>query len=164
MASRPSVSGAALLIFGGGFFKTNTTAQVGMLYGAGDPRRDRAYSVFYIGINLGALLAPIDLRHPGRESRLALWFRLPPAWACCWRIVVYLLGWRDLPPEPIRVKVERRTTRAPHPPGMEIRWRAISAGDPAHAILGLQRTTGQHHRALWSIDIRPRDPPVRLAG
>ena len=48
-----------LLIFGGGFFKTNTTAQVGMLYAAGDARRDRAYSIFYIGINLGAF----DRRH-----------------------------------------------------------------------------------------------------
>src|ERR1700761_9841067 len=40
-----------LLIFGGGLFKTNTSAQVGMLYQAGDSRRDSAYSVFYVGTN-----------------------------------------------------------------------------------------------------------------
>src|ERR1700712_4097154 len=48
-----------LLIFGGGLFKTNTTTQVGMLYAAGDPRIDRAYSIFYVGVNLGAFIAPL---------------------------------------------------------------------------------------------------------
>jgi len=35
------------------------SAQVGTLYPHGDPRRDRAYSIFYVGINLGAFLAPL---------------------------------------------------------------------------------------------------------
>ena len=48
-----------LLILGGGLFKTNTTAQVGMLYEEGDARRDRAYSIFYVGVNLGAFIAPL---------------------------------------------------------------------------------------------------------
>jgi POT family proton-dependent oligopeptide transporter len=47
------------LILGNGFFKPNMSAQVGGLYRPGDPRRDRAYSVFYVGINLGAFLAPL---------------------------------------------------------------------------------------------------------
>ena len=48
-----------LIIFGTGFLKTNTTTQVGMLYAAGDARRDRAYSIFYIGINLGGAIGPL---------------------------------------------------------------------------------------------------------
>jgi POT family proton-dependent oligopeptide transporter len=48
-----------VLIFGNGAFKPNITTQIGSLYERGDPRRDRAYSVFYVGINLGALLAPL---------------------------------------------------------------------------------------------------------
>jgi POT family proton-dependent oligopeptide transporter len=48
-----------VLIFGNGAFKPNISAQIGALYGPGDPRRDRAYSIFYVGINLGAFLAPL---------------------------------------------------------------------------------------------------------
>ena len=48
-----------VLIFGNGAFKPNISVQVGSLYRRGDPRRDRAYSIFYVGINLGALLAPL---------------------------------------------------------------------------------------------------------
>src|ERR1700740_251775 len=47
------------LILGNGAFKPNMSAQVGELYPPGDPRRDRAYSIFYVGINLGAFLAPL---------------------------------------------------------------------------------------------------------
>jgi len=47
------------LILGSGCFKPNISTQVGGLYAPGDPRRDRAYSIFYVGINLGAFLAPL---------------------------------------------------------------------------------------------------------
>ena len=48
-----------VLILGNGAFKPNMSAQVGGLYAPGDHRRDRAYSIFYVGINLGAFLAPL---------------------------------------------------------------------------------------------------------
>ncbi|MCV2371168.1 peptide MFS transporter [Roseateles oligotrophus] len=49
-----------LLIVGNGFFKANTTSMVGDLYnGESDPRRAGGYSIFYMGINLGAFLAPV---------------------------------------------------------------------------------------------------------
>ena len=47
------------LILGNGFFKPNMSTQVGRLYSVGDPRRDGAYTIFYMGINLGAFLSPI---------------------------------------------------------------------------------------------------------
>jgi POT family proton-dependent oligopeptide transporter len=47
------------LILGSGCFKPNISTQVGSLYAPGDPRRDRAYSIFYVGINIGAFLAPL---------------------------------------------------------------------------------------------------------
>jgi POT family proton-dependent oligopeptide transporter len=47
------------LILGNGCFKPNISTQVGGLYAAGDPRRDRAFSIFYVGVNLGAFLAPL---------------------------------------------------------------------------------------------------------
>lgn len=48
-----------VLIVGNGCFKPNVSTQVGGLYEQGDPRRDRAYSVFYLGINIGAFIAPL---------------------------------------------------------------------------------------------------------
>jgi len=47
------------LILGNGAFKPNISTQVGGLYPPGDHRRDRAYSIFYVGINVGAFLAPL---------------------------------------------------------------------------------------------------------
>jgi POT family proton-dependent oligopeptide transporter len=47
------------LILGNGAFKPNISTQVGGLYAPGDHRRDRAYSIFYVGINVGAFLAPL---------------------------------------------------------------------------------------------------------
>jgi proton-dependent oligopeptide transporter, POT family len=49
----------ALLICGNGFFKPNISTMVGALYPAGSPRRDAGFTIFYIGINLGAGLAPL---------------------------------------------------------------------------------------------------------
>lgn len=51
--------GLFLLIIGNGFFKPNISILVGNLYKDGDERRDSAFSIFYMGINLGALIAPI---------------------------------------------------------------------------------------------------------
>jgi proton-dependent oligopeptide transporter, POT family len=49
----------SLLIVGIGAFKPNISSEVGALYAPGDDRRDRAYSIFYLGINVGAFLAPL---------------------------------------------------------------------------------------------------------
>jgi len=48
--------GLFLLIIGNGFFKPNISTQVGNLYPPGDKRRDGAFTIFYMGINLGAFL------------------------------------------------------------------------------------------------------------
>lgn len=45
-----------LLILGNGCFKPNISTQVGNLYAPGDPRRDGAFTIFYMGINLGAFI------------------------------------------------------------------------------------------------------------
>ncbi|CAM2848432.1 DeoR faimly transcriptional regulator [Vibrio neptunius] len=51
--------GLALLIAGNGLFKPNISTMVGYLYQEGDNRRDGAFTIFYMGINLGALLAGV---------------------------------------------------------------------------------------------------------
>ncbi|MCY4419373.1 MAG: oligopeptide:H+ symporter [Cytophagales bacterium] len=49
----------AFLIVGNGFFKPNISTFVGKLYLEGDPRKDSGFSIFYMGINIGAALSPL---------------------------------------------------------------------------------------------------------
>ena len=51
--------GLALLVVGNGFFKPNISSMVGRFYKDGDKRRDGAFTLFYMGINMGAFLAPL---------------------------------------------------------------------------------------------------------
>jgi POT family proton-dependent oligopeptide transporter len=51
--------GLFFLILGNGCFKPNLATQVGSLYPQGDPRRDRAFTIYYMGVNLGAFIAPL---------------------------------------------------------------------------------------------------------
>ncbi|HAH32620.1 MAG TPA: MFS transporter [Elusimicrobia bacterium] len=52
-------SALGLLILGNGFFKPNISTVVGSLYEPNDPRRDAGFTIFYMGINLGALFSPL---------------------------------------------------------------------------------------------------------
>jgi POT family proton-dependent oligopeptide transporter len=52
-------AGLALVVIGTGFFKSNVSTMVGQLYRQGDARRNAGFTIFYIGINTGAFLAPL---------------------------------------------------------------------------------------------------------
>ncbi len=51
--------GLATIIVGNGMFKPNISTMVGKLYATGDSRRDSGFTIFYMGINTGAFIAPI---------------------------------------------------------------------------------------------------------
>ncbi|MBL0212184.1 MAG: peptide MFS transporter [Holophagaceae bacterium] len=53
--------GLAVIAVGTGLLKTNCTSIVGMLYDKNDPRQDGGYTIYYMGINIGALIAPLIL-------------------------------------------------------------------------------------------------------
>ncbi len=53
------VLGLSLVIVGNGLFKPNISTMVGQLYSVDDDRRDRGFTIFYMGINAGALVAPL---------------------------------------------------------------------------------------------------------
>ena len=63
LLSRAAVSSSS----GTGLLKPNVSTMVGELYGPDDARRDAGFSIFYMGINLGAFLSPLDLRLAGAE-------------------------------------------------------------------------------------------------
>ncbi len=53
------MAGLALIVIGTGFFKPCVSVMVGQLYGEDDPRRDSGFTIFYMGINIGAFLSPL---------------------------------------------------------------------------------------------------------
>lgn len=59
--------GMAFIICGNGFFKPNISSLVGTLYGENDPRRDSGFSIFYMGINIGAAIGGFLCAYVGTE-------------------------------------------------------------------------------------------------
>ncbi|HKD46663.1 MAG TPA: peptide MFS transporter [Rhizomicrobium sp.] len=110
-----------LIIFGTGFFKTNTTTQVGMLYAPGDSRRDRAYSVFYVGTNLGAFLSPLVAGTLG-EAYGWRWGFAVAGLGMVAALINYLHGWRTLPAEH-RVEAHKQERK----PLTRAEWKSVGA-------------------------------------
>jgi POT family proton-dependent oligopeptide transporter len=107
MAFEPLLLFALLcLILGNGAFKPNMSAQVGDLYARGDPRRDRAYSIFYVGINLGAFLAPLVCGTLGEEVGWHYGFAAAGI-GMLTGLAIYLYASPMLPPDRITPLAER---------------------------------------------------------
>lgn len=68
--------GLFLLVCGVGLLKPNISTMVGSLYKTGDARRDSGFTIFYIGINIGAVLAPLIVGFYGPEVNWYLGFSL----------------------------------------------------------------------------------------
>ncbi len=66
--------GLALIIIGNGFFKPNISSIVGEMYEPNDPRRDAGFTIFYMGINVGAFIAPFITGYVGQVTKTS------PAW------------------------------------------------------------------------------------
>jgi POT family proton-dependent oligopeptide transporter len=124
--------GLVMLIIGNGFFKPNISTQVGSLYPKGDDRRDRAFMIFYVGINLGAFFSPLVCGTLGETVGWAYGFGSAGV-GMVLGLGLYLWGQRILAPDnvmkrkaelvPVEVKAEeggayrggKVTTLAPAP-------------------------------------------------
>ena len=103
-------AGLVLITIGTGLLKPNISTMVGSLYGENDPRRDSGFSIFYMGINIGAVLAPLCVGYLAQgESfkRFLVWMGFDPATSWHWGfgaaavgmtlgLAVYLLNRRRL--------------------------------------------------------------------
>jgi len=108
-----------LLILGNGCFKPNISTQVGLLYAPDDRRRDRAFSIFYVGINLGAFLAPLVCGTLGEEYGWHYGFAAAGVGMTI-GLVIYLLAAPTLPKDVFAArKTETLLTRRD--------WQAIGA-------------------------------------
>jgi POT family proton-dependent oligopeptide transporter len=67
--------GMGLIAIGTGLLKPNISLMVGKLYRENDPRRDSGFSLFYMGINIGALLAPIVVGYLARGQTFKSFLR-----------------------------------------------------------------------------------------
>jgi POT family proton-dependent oligopeptide transporter len=87
--------GLTLIVFGTGLLKGNVAVIVGQLYAPNDVRRDAAFSIFYMGINLGAFIAPLVTSYLGQRINWHLGFAVAGV-GMVLGLVQYLLGARYL--------------------------------------------------------------------
>jgi POT family proton-dependent oligopeptide transporter len=98
--------GIALVALGTGLLKPNVSTMVGTLYADGDDRRDSAFSIFYMGINIGSFSAPFVVGFLRREFGFHVAFAAA-AVGMTLALVAYVLGRRtlqgrgDTPPNPL---------------------------------------------------------------
>jgi POT family proton-dependent oligopeptide transporter len=100
------------LILGSGAFKPNISTQVGGLYALGDRRRDRAYSIFYVGINIGAFLAPLVCGTLGEEAGWHYGFAAAGVGMLI-GLAIYLYALRLLPADELQKARESHSARRP---------------------------------------------------
>lgn len=92
-------AGLVLVALGSGLLKANISTMVGHLYdGPEDPRRDGGFTLFYIGINLGAFLAPLTIGTVGENVNWHFGFALA-AIGMALGLAQFMLGTRTLSPE-----------------------------------------------------------------
>jgi POT family proton-dependent oligopeptide transporter len=105
-------AGLTLIVLGTGLLKPNISAMVGSLYEQGDERRDAGFSIFYMGINLGAFLGPLIA---GRLAEGVDWHL---GFACAgigmvFGLVQYVLGRKRLEPGIARLAVRAAPATTP---------------------------------------------------
>src|SRR5262245_55005616 len=115
--------GLLLLIIGNGFFKPNISTQVGNLYPPGDSRIDRAYSIFYVGINVGAFFSPLVAGTLGEEVGYK-WGFFSAGIGMLIGLAIYLYALRSLPHD----RVERIAEHSEEKKPMTAQdWKAVTA-------------------------------------
>lgn len=112
-----------LIILGNGLFLPNLPSQVRGLYDKSDPRRGSAYNIYYVGINLGAFLAPLVC---GTLGELLGWHYgfAAAGLGLCLGLIIYAAGTRYLPR---KTRVEWAPETEPGEPGITP-WHLLGAG------------------------------------
>jgi POT family proton-dependent oligopeptide transporter len=132
-------TGLVLLMLGTGLLKGNVSTIVGQLYRKGDPRRDSGFSIFYMGINLGALISPLICGYIGERISWRLGFGVAGA-GMLLGLVQYVLGAKHLGSaglhpastgDPVKDRQQKRSAAM-----------AVGLGLGVFALLGILGATG----------------------
>jgi POT family proton-dependent oligopeptide transporter len=135
-------TGLVLIALGTGLLKPNISTMVGSLYGENDPRRDSGFSIFYMGINIGAVLAPLVCGYLAQSEGFKRWLAslgLDPASSWHWGfgaagvgmtlgLIVYLAHRRRLAHIGQMIRKTKNVTKAEaHPPLTIAEWKRVGA-------------------------------------
>src|SRR3984957_17111335 len=131
--------GLALIVVGTGLLKPNISTMVGQLYGPNDHRRDAGFSIFYMGINIGAFLSPLACGYVGEKINWHWGFGLAGI-GMTLGLIQYVLGGKYLgearlypaPSENAEALAKQKRTL----------WIGIFATAAALSVLGLLSMTG----------------------
>jgi len=116
-----------MMVIGNGFFKPNISTQVGNLYPPGDHRRDRAFSIFYVGINVGATLSPFIAGTLGENvSPYGRWGFFSAGVGMILGLIIYVWGQRHLAPDNV-MRQAAKTEAKPVEPLTADDWKKIWA-------------------------------------
>ncbi|WP_433062688.1 peptide MFS transporter [Dactylosporangium sp. CS-033363] len=136
LALLPGLAGVAvglvLIAIGSGGVKANATSLVGTLYAEDDPRRDAGFSLFYLGINLGALVGPLLTGLLQQEAGFHWGFGLA-ALGMAIGLVQYTIGRKKL-------SGPAREVPNPLPPGR--RWLVAAVALAVVAVIAVVVATG----------------------
>ncbi|MGN6147774.1 MAG: peptide MFS transporter [Rhizomicrobium sp.] len=125
MAPQALFLGLLLIIIGNGFFKPNISTQVGNLYRPGDSRIDRAYSIFYVGINVGAFFSPLVCGSLGEDPNYGYHYGFMAAGiGMIIGQLIYIFALRTLPQDRVgRMKATKEAKK----PLTASDWKAVVA-------------------------------------
>ncbi len=112
-----------MVFLGNGLFKPNISTQVGNLYEHGDPRHDRAFSIFYVGINIGGVLGPFICGSLGEDVAWAYGF-IAAGVGIAGGALIYLYGLRHLPQDAL---TKKRAEKVEHKPFTGMEWKRVGA-------------------------------------
>ncbi|GAB3064478.1 peptide MFS transporter [Stenotrophomonas tumulicola] len=137
----------ATIALGNGLFLPSLPSQINDLYAADDPRRGRAYNVYYVGLNIGGLLAPLVC---GTLGELYGWhYGFGAAGIGMFLgLVIYVCGRRYLPPEPPRLRVPAAAAAAPARTDPRVWWLLLGVGLAATIFRGAYEQIG-NTLPLW---------------
>jgi proton-dependent oligopeptide transporter, POT family len=106
-------TGLALIVVGTGLLKPNVSTVVGSLYAPGDTRRDAGFSIFYMGINLGAFLGPLIAGYLAQRVDWHIGFASAGI-GMAFGVTQYILGRKRLLPAVERLASQPRATVVPN--------------------------------------------------
>jgi len=105
-------AGLAFIVVGTGLLKPNVSGIVGSLYETNDTRRDAGFSIFYMGINLGAALGPFVAGYLAQRVDWHIGFACAGV-GMTLGLIQYILGRRHLQPAVDRLEQARKAARTP---------------------------------------------------
>lgn len=142
--------GLALIAAGSGVLKANISTMVGQLYtDKNDPRRDGGFTIFYMGINLGAFFAPLSIGWVGQEVSWHLAFAMAGV-GMALGLAFYFFGFRHLNPVSNTVPSPLSAAEKSSVIKKGLIWLGVAAA--AYAIIGLAGIFTINY-ALWPLTI-----------